>query len=205
MVPNQILKSKITLIKTENGSELNTYTFCDRELLDECVSDCKDKLLNDPPIFIFGKKCFQKRSIGFFSDESKGYFYSNQLCKSQKLSKSFKELLDKINTIFNLKFNGILVNFYRNGEKYIGKHSDDETNLTNEGVIAISVGAERKFRIRDKKTKKIVLDIPTKNYEIIQMKGNFQKEFTHEIPIQKKLKKADIHSLSENIYHKLSL
>ena len=33
------------------------------------------------------------------------------------------------------------------------------------------------------------MDIPTKNGEIIQMKGNFQKEFTYEIPKEKKNKK----------------
>ena len=47
------------------------------------------------------------------------------------------------------------------------------------------VCTERKFRIRDK-TNKIVQDIITKNNYLIQMTGNFQKEFTHEIPIEKR-------------------
>ena len=32
----------------------------------------------------------------------------------------------------------------------------------------------------------------TKSYEIIHMGGNFQKEFTHEIPIEKKIKEKRI-------------
>ena len=63
----------------------------------------------------------------------------------------------------------------------------NETNLGNSGVVAISYGAERNFRIRDKKTGKIVENIPTKSNSIIQMAGDFQKEFKHEIPIQKKV------------------
>ena len=48
---------------------------------------------------------------------------------------------------------------------------------------AISNGATRKIRIREKKTRKIVSDIPLTSGSIIQMKNNFQKDFLHEIPV----------------------
>ena len=32
------------------------------------------------------------------------------------------------------------------------------------------------------------MDIPTESYQIIQMHGNFQNEFLHGIPIEKKVK-----------------
>ena len=40
------------------------------------------------------------------------------------------------------------------------------------------------------KTNKIVQDIITRNNHLIQMAGNFQKEFTHEIPIEKYVKEV---------------
>jgi len=40
-------------------------------------------------------------------------------------------------------------------------NDDDEKALSKTGVVAISVGAERTFRIRDKTTKKIIIDIHT--------------------------------------------
>jgi len=46
----------------------------------------------------------------------------------------------------------------------------------------------RKFRIRDKSTKKIVLDYDHQPGTLLVMSGEFQKQFTHEIPIQKKIK-----------------
>jgi len=49
-------------------------------------------------------------------------------------------------------------------------------------------GAVRKFRIRNKETGKIVLDHDHEPYSLIVMDGDFQKEFTHEIPQQKKIK-----------------
>ena len=55
------------------------------------------------------------------------------------------------------------------------------------GVLAISYGASRIFRIRDRSNGQIRLDFPTDNYQVIAMKGDFQKEFTHEVPLEKKV------------------
>jgi hypothetical protein len=89
------------------------------------------------------------------------------------------ELLKYINTKFNYNYNGILINKYTDGQDYIDKHSDDDREL----VISISYGA-----LRNKITGKIEIDVATDPTKIIQMVGNFQKEFTHEIPIEKKVK-----------------
>ena len=79
-----------------------------------------------------------------------------------------------------------MVNEYVDGNHCIGAHSDDESGLDNSGVVAISYGAERIFRIRDKADKKMVCDTKTTHCGIIQMGGDFQKLYTHEIPVQKK-------------------
>jgi alkylated DNA repair dioxygenase AlkB len=137
---------------------------------------------------IFGKPAVQNRNNGFFSNSSIGYYYSGKLTASKPLTSALNHLLDLINTQFNSDFNGILINEYPDGEHYIGKHSDDEKTLSDAGVVCISYGASRKFRIRDKLTGKIVMDIPTTSKEFLIMGGNFQKEFTHEIPVEKKIK-----------------
>ena len=158
------------------------------ELLQKCAEDVDAKLLFHPEIMVFGKSCRQNRSIGFFSDTSMGYRYSGQIARSQPLSPVLKELLDFINEKFSANFNGILINKYLSGEETIGKHSDDEKALDpNTGVVCCSFGAVRKFRIREKLTKKIIMDIPTTSGSIIHMGGDFQKEFTHGIPVEKKV------------------
>jgi alkylated DNA repair dioxygenase AlkB len=175
-----------TLIKTDN-SFLTVQIYSSIELLEECVKDVESKLLVKPKIYIYGKEATQHRNIGFFSDESIGYRYSNQLAKSQALTQVLKKLLDEVNELYDADFNGILVNKYVDGNDYIGKHSDDEKNLSNIGVVSLSYGSTRKFRVRDKKTNKIVKDVLIKHNQIMHMGGNFQKEFTHEIPIEKKI------------------
>lgn len=181
-----------TLIETEN-SHLKLHTIDDGilDLLEECVQEIDSELDYHPEIRVFGKVCHQQRSIGFFSDESEGYKYSGSIARSKRMKPCMHEILSYVNNKFDSDFNGILVNKYENGNEYIGKHSDNERELHSGcGVIAMSVGAIRKFRIRDKKTNRIVLDVPTYPNKIIQMAGKFQEEFTHEIPIEKKVKEC---------------
>ena len=49
------------------------------------------------------------------------------------------------------------------------------TNIDDTGVIVISYGGERIFRIINKKTKEIVQDILLKNLDIVHMWDNFKK------------------------------
>lgn len=159
------------------------------------------KLENEPVIYIMGKECHQRRDVGFFSDKSEGYRYSNQLMKSMPLNTNELDdsndveliimncVLRQINETLGSNYNGILVNRYKNGEKYIGAHSDDESGLDKKkkAVASICYGAVRNFRIRDKETKKIVLNYDHTPCTLLVMEGDFQREFIHEIPKQKKI------------------
>ena len=191
--PNSSFLRILKPIADDDGSRHDSSF---HSLVDSCVDvvSKKDILIHKPKIIIFGKEAFQQRSVGFFSDESIGYKYSGQIAKSQPLSDPLKELLDIVNRMFGTTFNGILVNKYEDGSDTIGAHSDDERALCpiNSSVISLSIGAVRKFRIRDKSTKKILVDIPTEPYSFIQMGGNFQKEFTHEIPQETRISESRI-------------
>lgn len=189
---DEIKFKKETLIKTDKSfldfyKVKNNKSF--KKLVKLCIEDVKDKLNIKPEIIIKGKICHQSRDVAFFSNESIGYQYSGQLSKSKELTNNLEKLLKFINNMFNSNFNGILINRYNNGSECIGRHSDDERNLDSVGVVAISYGSKRKFRVHNKFTKKKVMDILTKKYSIIHMGGQFQKEFTHEIP--KELKVLD--------------
>lgn len=181
------------IIDTDN-SRLSQGTFEDTSLLEECVKYIRGKLNEYPPIKIYDKICHQRRCVGFFSDESIGYYYSNQLSKSKPMSPCLLLLLETINSHFDYNYNGILVNLYKTGDDYISAHSDDETGLdkSGAGVVAISYGATRKFRIRDKKTREKIIDIPMTSGLIIKMDGDFQKKYTHEVPIERRVKEERI-------------
>jgi len=179
-----------TILQTEKSSlvvhELDEYAM---NLIQCCVETVDNELDVNPEIKIYGKICHQHRCIGFYSDISKGYNYSTSITPSKKMHQCLQDLLYYVNNKFKYDYNGILINKYVNGEDYIGRHSDDVRTLdTKVGVISLSYGAIRKFRIRNKQTGNIEVDLPTLPSQIIQMAGDFQKEFTHEIPIEKKVK-----------------
>lgn len=150
-----------------------------------------------PEITVWGKPGHQNRDIGFWG-EGEGYRYSRQIIRSTPLDQSpdvggislMRWLLESLNQSLGTNFNGILVNRYNNGNDSIGKHSDDESALDKETsmVAGLAYGATRTFRIRDKKTDQILLDYPHQSGTLIVMQGkNFQKRYTHEIPVQKRV------------------
>lgn len=145
-------------------------------------------LESDPVVMVYGKKCRSHRRVGFFSDENTGYRFANQIAAAQPLTRTLRKLLRRVNRKLGTDFNGILINHYRDGSDNIMAHSDSLDSLSNSTVAGISLGVSRKFRIRNKKTKEIVVDFDTGHGEFLVMDGDFQKLFTHEIPTQKKVK-----------------
>jgi len=109
-------------------SFLNIYTFEDDNLLDRCIEECVDKLED-----------VGTRRVSFFSDVITGnYMYGDvRVCKSQKLTPSLSKILDIINERFNSDYNGLIINYYKDGSHYIQKHSDSQNHPPN-GVLLIS-------------------------------------------------------------------
>jgi alkylated DNA repair dioxygenase AlkB len=182
-------------ILTKN-SVLNEYEFKNTELIDAAVSEVLGgDTLEQKKTFCFGKWHTQRRWSAFYSRCSSGYKFSGSNTGVHPLGEYMQILLSKVNLIFKAEFNSILVNYYIDGNNKIDAHSDNETSVDMErGVVAISWGAVRKFRIRNKDksifkdTGKKFKDIPTVPYKILHMAGDFQDEFTHEIPVEKKIK-----------------
>lgn len=185
------------VISTDHSSLIivhhNFSTQNDDGFLAACAAEIDSLLIVHPKIIVYGKECYQHRSVAHFSNDASvsGYKYSGQVAESKPLTPNLTILLSKVNEILEEEFNGILINKYADGTEYISKHSDDEKTLAPNSVIAsVSYGASRKFRIRDKSTGEIVKDLRTTSgddAEIICMRGQFQKEFTHEIVQEKKI------------------
>jgi len=99
-----------------------------------------------------------------------------------------------INEKFETDFNGVLVNEYDNGNQFIEKHRDSKNHPTV-GVLIISYGATRTFRVFDSHNK--ITEIPLIHGHVLHMSGNFQKEFEHDL--KKELKIKDI------LYHFINI
>lgn len=147
-----------------------------------------------PDIIVYGKQCTQNRDILFISDVSSGYRYSGTKEPSVPFNDYswIRDIMDNLNNDLKTEFNSVLINRYNNGDDYVGSHAD-ETNVLSNGIVAcLSYGDERTFRVRDKKTAKIVVDVPTEHCSLLVMDGNFQDEYRHEIVKTKKRKSERI-------------
>jgi len=153
------------------------------ELLRRCVLEVEKKLHIQPPITVFGRSARQQRDVGFFSKTVPHYRYSNQQMEAQPLSEALEKLLEEVNECCETRFDAILVNRYGDGNQYISSHSDDERGL-GDCVATLSWGATRTFRIRDKKTNRIVVDVPMYSGMLMCMCGRFQSLYKHEVPKQ---------------------
>lgn len=182
------IQSRILLNGT-NGAELVETSFHKHaDLINTVIAQAEPAFEIEPKIIVYGKERRQPRDVQFRSDVSKGYFYSNQVMESQPFTDAMRQLINIVNSQFGADYNGILINRYKDGTKTVGAHADSETGLNQHaGVVGITHGATRNFRIRDSKTKKIIGNYPARHLMALQMKGPFQQYYTHEIPQEKKI------------------
>jgi alkylated DNA repair dioxygenase AlkB len=190
--------TKIIFKESNEKGFLGELEFKDSELIEKCVSEMRDEKLGimkrKPPVMVFGKIGSQPRSVGLVAtNTSLEYNYSNSHTEAKQIPENMQKFLNQTNAIFGTEFNSILINEYLDGNDEIGKHSDKEKEVDpTQGVIAFSIGEPRKFRVRDILSNKILIDYNTKHMHYMQMGGKFQKNYTHEIPKQAKIKKSRI-------------
>tara|TARA_A100000171_G_C2135993_1_gene150287 strand:- start:1594 stop:2205 length:612 start_codon:yes stop_codon:yes gene_type:complete len=138
-------------------------------------------------IKIFGKTYKQPRLTALYGEKGKSYTYSNITMHPKPFTVPLLEIKNRIEQACDATFNVVLLNLYRDGNDSNGWHSDDEKELGNNPVIAsVSLGAKRKFQLRNKKDKTIRRTIELTPGSLVLMKGETQHFWQHQIPKTKK-------------------
>jgi alkylated DNA repair dioxygenase AlkB len=129
---------------------------------------------------MYGKKIPAPRLISLHGN--KDYFYGGTLHKPKPFTDELSALLEKINTFAGQEFNSVLLNLYNSGKDYIGFHADLEKELgTNPTIASISLGAERLFHLKHKKTHelhKVILE----DLSLLIMGNHSQELYLHSLP-----------------------
>lgn len=146
---------------------------------------------NDQAV-IMGKTITTKRKVAWYGDQPFEYHYS----RTKKVAKPWNETLLAIKNAVQIKtgetFNACLLNLYHDGSEGMAWHSDAERELKKNATIAsISLGAERKFAFKHKKTAEKV-DLILRNGSLLLMKDQTQSHWLHRLPPTKKVKCARI-------------
>jgi alkylated DNA repair dioxygenase AlkB len=116
----------------------------------------------------------------------RAYEFSGTAHAALPLPAQLSPYLQWANSLGHGPFNGALINWYRDGEDYIGAHSDDTTQLVaGSPVVSISLGAARVFTVRDAATRGRALKrdflMPDRSF-IVMGSRDMQRRYTHEVP-----------------------
>lgn len=140
-------------------------------------------------INIFGKQVFLPRYSAWYGDNDKPYTYSGLTLQPRPWNKGLLYIKGQIEKIAKIKFNSVLINWYRDGDDYIGWHTDSEKELGSNPIIgSVNFGATRKFQLRriDNNSEKVT--IPLKHGTLLLMRGQTQHFWQHAVPKEKKVK-----------------
>ena len=136
-------------------------------------------------IRFYGKESLVPRMEAWYGDEGKSYAYSGIHMDPKPWTEELIIIKHKIEPLAGVAFNSVLINYYRDGKDRVAWHSDDERELGKNPVIgSVSLGAERKFKLRHKryKTNGLKHEILLRHGSFLLMKGSTQHHWMHEIP-----------------------
>lgn len=98
---------------------------------------------------MFGRLVIAPRLTAWYGEPGATYRYSGVTRPARPWLPSIRQLAGQVGEAVAWRFNYVLVNRYRDGGDMLGWHADDEADLGDMPVLAaISVGAERVFRMR---------------------------------------------------------
>ena len=136
-------------------------------------------------IKFYGKESLVPRLESWHGDEGMSYTYSGIKMDAKPWTKNLLVIKESIEPIAKTTFNSVLINYYRDGKDRVAWHSDNEKELGKNPVIAsVSLGAERKFKLRHKKYKENQLqhEVFLQSGSLLLMSGSTQHHWLHEIP-----------------------
>ena len=133
------------------------------------------------PIKLFGKSVLQPRLTAYHGTQA--YTYSGATMQPSPWNAPLLQIKEKIEPLVDTEFNGVLLNLYRNGQDYIGWHSDDEKNLKKGSVIgSLSLGETRRFIFRRRDDRQIKVELNLQSGDFLIMGGETQKFWQHHVP-----------------------
>lgn len=135
------------------------------------------------PVKIFGREVMQPRLTAWYGDEGKNYSYSGITMQPQPWTDTLLAIKYAADKAAGTTFNSALLNLYRNGSDSMGWHRDNEKELGRNPVIAsVSLGAARRFLLRNYANKKLVRELLLTHGSLLLMRGETQHYWEHSLP-----------------------
>ena len=182
---HSLFNEPITIIDVD-GDVVFYPHFYTQALSDQWLMALQSELdLKQENIILFGKKVLQPRLTAWVANSTVEYEYSGLNSIPQPWTDTALLMRSSLEQALGITFNGMLANYYRHGDDYMGWHRDNEASLGPKPVIAsISLGVERRFDFRHRLTKDIK-SIELSHGSLLVMKGDTQQHWEHRLPKQR--------------------
>lgn len=108
-------------------------------------------------------------------------------------SPELQAIREKVEAVAGITFNSVLLNHYRDGNDSVAWHSDKESIMGSQPVIAsVSFGQVRSFDIRNKVDHKEHYSVKLEHGSFLLMKAGLQENWEHRIAKSPKAMKARV-------------
>ena len=149
----------------------------------------KDKILNqiqlnsDKILIGRGENMIEReerRKTAWLSN-NKGltFEYSGKSMIPQSIPTFLESIRLSLKSDFGIDFDGVLINYYSNGDSSMGYHSDPIDNKWSNQFIILSIGGSREFIFRENEEKKNKIRYQFEDGDLIYMFDDCQEKFEH--------------------------
>lgn len=135
-----------------------------------------------PILRIHGEEHPPPRLVAWYGDPDAAYRYSGQVHRPLPWTALLGEIRERVEREVGQRVNGVLLNYYRDGQDSMGWHSDDEPELRRDPLVAsLSLGGSRRFDLRRKGQTRIAHSLELTHGSLLVMRGATQHHWQHQV------------------------
>ncbi len=139
------------------------------------------------------KEYLTPRLTAWYGDAGTDYSVSGKISNPLPWTDDLLMIKALVEPLAGIKFNSVLLNYYRDGNDSVAWHSDKENILGKRPVIAsVSFGQVRSFDIRNKQDHREHYSVRLEHGSFLLMKAGLQEAFEHRIAKSVKPMKARV-------------
>ncbi|MDB5115882.1 MAG: alpha-ketoglutarate-dependent dioxygenase AlkB [Mucilaginibacter sp.] len=133
-------------------------------------------------VLMYGKEVITPRLTVWYGDQDADYSVTGDRAIPLPWTEELLMIKNRIEPLAGIRFNTVLLNYYRDGNDSVSWHSDnDGVPGKNRIVASVSFGQARNFDVREKDDHAKKYTIELQNGSYLLMKGNFQDQWQHRI------------------------
>ena len=171
--------SKVDLINADISLYSNLFSPKEADNFFEILK--KNIVWKQEKIKVFNEIHDIPRLTAWYGEPNKSYVYSGIEVKSIPWTQPLLQIKEKIESVSNIQFNSVLLNFYRSGADGVSWHSDDELELGRNPVIgSVSFGESRPFQLKHKSLENTKQKIILEHGSYLLMQGETQHHWLHQ-------------------------